>query len=106
MLGIIGPSIATFLIMFVSGFLMIRFSATTMETNLREILNIKVLSSHLIKIVALCAVEGLLKIVLGRFIDNYFIILVLCWGIYFILAVLLFKNKITYYFTKLNGRRF
>lgn len=105
-LGIIGPSIATFLIMFVSGFLMIRFSATTMETNLREILNIKVLSSHLIKIVALCAVEGLLKIVLGRFIDNYFIILVLCWGIYFILAVLLFKNKITYYFTKLNGRRF
>ncbi len=104
-LGIIGPSIATFLIMFVSGFLMIRFSATTMETNLREILNIKVLSSHLIKIVALCAVEGLLKIVLGRFIDNYFIILVLCWGIYFILAVLLFKNKITKTSHTQNGLR-
>lgn len=105
-IGIIGPSIATLIIMFISGFLTMHFSADTMNAKLREILNVRELSVHLIKIVALCVIEGLLKIILSRFINNYFIILVLCFGIYFILGCLLFKNKIIYYFAKLNGRRF
>ena len=106
MLGVIGPSIATLLIMFVSGLLMIHFSAVTMGTKMREIFNIKILLSHLIKITVLCMVEGLLKHILDGVIDNYLVTLVICFGTYFILAILIFKNIIIYYFTKLNERRF
>ena len=104
--GVIGPSIATLLIMFVSGLLMIHFSAATMGAKMHEILNVKVLLSHLIKITVLCMAEGLLKHILDGFIDNYFVTLVVCFGTYFILAILIFKNQIIYYFTKLNERRF
>lgn len=104
--GVIGPSIATLLIMFVSGLLMIHFSAATMGAKMHEILNVKVLLSHLIKITVLCMAEGLLKHILDGFIDNYFVTLVVCFGTYFILAILIFKNQIIYNFTKLNERRF
>ena len=105
-LGVIGPSIATLLIMLVSGLLMIHFSATTMGTKIHEILNVKVLLSHLIKITVLCIVEGVLRNILKGFIDNYFVTIVICFGTYFTLACLLFKNKIIYYYTRLNERRF
>lgn len=105
-MGIIGPSIATLLIMFVSGLLTIYFSAATMHANLRTILNARELSVYLIKILVLCASEGLLKVILSRYFESYLIILILCFGTYFILACLVFKNRLIYYFTKLNERRF
>lgn len=105
-LGVIGPSIATLLIMLVSGLLMIHFSATTMGSKIHEILNVKVLLSHFIKITVLCIAEGLLRNILEGFVDNYFVALIICFGAYFALACLLFKNKIIHYYTRLNERRY
>lgn len=100
--GIIGPSIATFLIMFITGILITHFSAKIMQTTISMMLPLKELFINILKISCLCVATFLLKRYVGIFIENYFIILVICYGCYLVLAFFLFWKKIIYYYKQLN----
>lgn len=101
-IGIIGPAIATLIIMILTGLITLQQSAKVMGESILHILELKNLTKSSCLIIVICFLEWILKSGINRFIFNDFLILSLCYGTYFVVAVFFLKNKIAFYFKSLN----
>lgn len=102
-IGIIGPAIATFIIMLFVGIITLHFSAEAMKTKIKYILDIKKLFKGMCLIFVICLIEYAIKLRIQSFTSNYFIVLCLSYGFYFIVTILLFRKTIVDYYKKLNN---
>lgn len=100
--GLLGPAIVTLIIMLIMGIAMLHYNAKILQCKIGELINPKELAKNICMIVFLCVIEMCIKRILEPIIINYFIKLVCVYGVYALLAVILFGKKIIFYFSKLN----
>lgn len=101
--GIIGPAIATLVVMLGAGMLTLKCSSKAMNSTILRVFDVKELLKKTIVIVMICMVEYLLSKVVVNFSTNNFIILAICYGSYMMAALLIFKKSIIYYYKELNN---
>jgi len=101
--GIIGPAIATLVVMLGAGMITLKCSSKAMNSTILRVFDVKELLKKTIVIVMVCMVEYLLSKVVVNFSTNNFIILAICYGSYMMAALLIFKKSIIYYYKELNN---
>lgn len=101
--GIIGPAIATLVVMLGAGITTLKYSSKAMNSTIFRVLDIKELLKKTIVIVMICMVEYVLSRVVVNLFTNNFMILAVCYGFYVIVALLIFRKSIIYYYKELNN---
>lgn len=101
--GVIGPAIATLVVMLGAGMVTLKYSSKAMNSTILRVFNIKELLKKTMVIVMICMVEYVLSRVVIKFFTNNFIILAICYGFYLMVTLLIFKKSIIYYYKELNN---
>lgn len=87
--GVAGPAVSTLLVTFINGALLMHYSAKEMHTRAIKLFDIKHLVTFLIELSLMTVVSSLLRKFLAEIGVHYFLRLLICYGFFGIVMILL-----------------